>query len=263
MLLLRSKFLILFWQFVCHFLLTSGVFAGLQAQDSSTDGSNQDSNSKSELAAESTLHFSKKGEEKKLVFSTTFENESGLEDWIFSDSAAWKLAKVDEIPVLSQFRKESNYRPQVRSPLHQAILKSPQVESFELCTKVRSTHANYGHRDVCLFFGYQSPTEFYYVHLGMQTDPHCNQIFIVNNSERTKITISTNSGTPWDENWHVVKIVRDAKLGKIDVYFDEFDSPAMTASDRTFTSGRVGIGSFDDTADWSRVELYEIKSISK
>jgi hypothetical protein len=29
----------------------------------------------------------------------------------------------------------------------------------------------------------------------------------------------------------------------------------MTASDKSFTSGRVGIGSFDDTSDWDNIKL--------
>jgi len=31
--------------------------------------------------------------------------------------------------------------------------------------------------------------------------------------------------------------------------------PVMTANDKTFTWGRVGIGTFDDTGDWKEVTL--------
>jgi photosystem II stability/assembly factor-like uncharacterized protein len=118
---------------------------------------------------------------------------------------------------------------------------------------VLSTHADYNHRDVCLYFGYQSPTQFYYVHLGKKADPHANQIFIVNNKARTKISTKTTSGTDWDDQWHKVRIKRDASSGKIEVYFDDMKQPVMTATDRTFAWGQIGLGSFDDTADWDNL----------
>jgi hypothetical protein len=42
---------------------------------------------------------------------------------------------------------------------------------------------------------------------------------------------------------------------KIEVYFDDFTKPIMTARDTTFPSGRSGIGSFDDTGDFDEVRL--------
>lgn len=196
-----------------------------------------------------------------LVFATSFEN--GLEQWEFSDPTAWQPGQKNGLRFLSQFRKQSSYQPKVRSPLHLAILKDYDVGSFELVAEVRSTHEDYGHRDVCLFFGYQSATEFYYVHLGKQTDPNCNQIFLVNNADRKKISLTTNSGTKWDNDWHKIKIIRDVETGKMEIFFDDFSSPIMTASDQTFTSGRIGIGSFDDTADWAKVKLFKRAPKSK
>jgi hypothetical protein len=44
-----------------------------------------------------------------------------------------------------------------------------------------------------------------------------------------------------------VRVVRDSTSGSIQVYFDNMDKPIMTAQDRTFLSGGIGFGSFDDT----------------
>jgi hypothetical protein len=35
--------------------------------------------------------------------------------------------------------------------------------------------------------------------------------------------------------------------------------PIMTAVDRTFTWGQVGVGSFDDTGNWREVKLHGVK----
>jgi hypothetical protein len=121
--------------------------------------------------------------------------------------------------------------------------------------RLQSTVKDYGHRDMCLFFGYRDPAHFYYVHLGKQTDDHANQIFIVNDAPRKKISTKTSPGTNWDDAWHQVKIVRRTADGAIEVYFDDMKTPVMTATDKTFTSGRIGVGSFDDTGNWDDVTL--------
>ena len=177
---------------------------------------------------------------------------SSAEDWEFKDNC-WKF--VDESKTLSQHKKQSDYKPPHRSPRHIALLKKHSVSDFELTLEIKSTHKDYPHRDACLFFGYQDPGKFYYVHFGKEMDPRANQIFIVNGADRTKISLTTTDGTPWSDNWHKVKLTRNSKTGDIAVYFDEMKKPAMTAKDKTFTWGQIGVGSFDDTADFRKLKL--------
>ena len=40
------------------------------------------------------------------------------------------------------------------------------------------------------------------------------------------------------------------------LYFDDMENPIMTANDKTFTWGQIGVGSFDDTADWDDLKLH-------
>lgn len=191
------------------------------------------------------------------VFSEDFE--SGAKNWEPTDASAWKLEEVDGNHIYTQFKKKSDYTPPHRSPYNIALNKQGVKGSFVLTAKVRSTHKDYGHRDCCLFFNYVSPAEFYYVHLGKKTDDHANQIFIVNNAPRTKISEKTTEGTDWDDKWHNVKIVRNVEDGLIAIYFDDMKTPVMVAHDKTFTSGRVGVGSFDDTSAWDDVQLKKLK----
>ncbi|MBW8883948.1 MAG: hypothetical protein JF612_04050, partial [Planctomycetia bacterium] len=41
----------------------------------------------------------------------------------------------------------------------------------------------------------------------------------------------------------------------IEIYFDDLQKPVMTANDKTFAYGRIGLGTFDDTADWDDITL--------
>ena len=189
-----------------------------------------------------------------VVFQDDFER--GAAHWQPTDPAGWRIEAGDRGGrIYSQFKKQSAYRPPHRSPYNISLLKDVSVADFELIVKVRSTHPDYGHRDACLVFGYQDPAHFYYVHLGKKTDDHANQIFIVNDKPRTKISLKTTDGTDWDDAWHQVRIVRRVADGLIEVFFDDMRQPVMVARDKTFGWGRVGLGSFDDTTAWDDVQL--------
>lgn len=192
-----------------------------------------------------------------VVYSEDFEK--GAENWQPMDAEQWKVKKTDQGQVYSQHEKKTKYKPPHRSPTNIALLKDVTVGDFELKVKVHSTHPDYGHRDACLVFGYQDPSHFYYVHLGKQADDHANQIFIVNDSPRKKISITSTTGTNWQERWHDVKIVRKVEDGTVEVYFDDMEKPVMTAKDKTFVWGQIGLGTFDDTADFDNLELRGLK----
>jgi hypothetical protein len=150
----------------------------------------------------------------------------------------------------------SKYEPPFRSPPNVALLKDIVVGDLEITAKVQSTNVNAGpHRDMCIVWGYQDPSHFYYVHFGAAADPNACQIFIVNDAARTPITVKTAKGTPWTEGWHEVKVKRNAADGAIEVFFDDMDEPFMTAKDTNFTWGRVGLGTFDDNGNWDEFVL--------
>jgi hypothetical protein len=195
-----------------------------------------------------------------LLFSDDFEGGAG--HWEPTDPAAWKVVPSRHGSAYSLFR-QSKYKPPHRSPFNIALVKDVVVGDFVLETDVLSTKPDYGHRDMCLVFGYQDPAHFYYVHFGKKTDDHANQIFIVDGADRKKISTKTTPGTNWDDDWHRVKIVRRVADGQIDVYFDDLEQPVMQARDTKFAWGRVGLGSFDDIGDWDEVRLYGNKAESK
>lgn len=185
-----------------------------------------------------------------------FETELDTKNWELI-GGAWEFNTDQSPAVLRISKKASDHRPPHRSPGHLALLKTPEVSSFRLDITARSTHEPYGHRDVCFYFGYQGPGQFYYVHLAQQTDDHAHQIFIVNQADRVKISRHDSPGVDWGKEFHQVRIERLVETGAIDVYFDDMNKPLFSANDPTFGKGRIGIGSFDDTAEFSRLELWE------
>jgi hypothetical protein len=198
-----------------------------------------------------------------VVYRDDFE--SGASHWQPTDEKAWKIKQSggEHGEVYSQFEKKSDYNPPHRSPFNIALLEDVTVGDLVLDVDVLSTHEDYGHRDVVVVFGYQDPAHFYYVHLGKQADDHANQIFIVNDAPRTKISLTSTKGTDWNDEWHHVRVVRRTKTGEIEIYFDDVQKPVMTAKDTHFLSGRVGLGTFDDTSDWDNFTLRGVKAEAK
>jgi hypothetical protein len=188
-----------------------------------------------------------------LVFCDDFEDGTGR--WETTDDNAWELHDANGGKAFGLNKRTSDYKPKVRSPHNIALIKDVKVADFVLKFKVKSTLDTGGHRDCCVFFNYQDPTHFYYVHLGARPDPHSGQIMIVNDAPRVALTKNTKE-TPWDDDWHEVKVVRDGKVGTIEIYFDDMKTPHMKTNDKTFGKGRIGIGSFDDMNDFDDVKLY-------
>lgn len=182
-----------------------------------------------------------------VIIQDDFERESP-EGWDFTDPAAWRIAKEGEggNHVLELFQG-SDYKPPVRSPLNIALVKETELGGFEMDVKVRSTTRDYGHRDLCVFFGHQDPSHFYYVHIAKEADPHAHSVFLVNGEPRVSIAESRTEGVRWTDDWHHVRVIREPESGLIEVYFDDMTKPIMTAHDKTFAHGRIGLGSFDDT----------------
>ena len=186
------------------------------------------------------------------VFAEDFE--AGTERWELVDPKSWALGEHGLGKSLAIIQRESEYTPAVRSPLHIALIKDLELADFELTLKVKSTKDTGAHRDCCLFFNYQDPTHFYYVHFGAKPDPASGQIFIVNDAPRTPLTSNTN-GFEWDDDWHEIRLRRDSQSGTIEVYFDDMETPRLVAKDTTFGKGRIGIGSFDDMDAFDAIEI--------
>ncbi|HOV73759.1 MAG TPA: hypothetical protein P5318_10550 [Candidatus Hydrogenedentes bacterium] len=188
-----------------------------------------------------------------LVFTEDFEK--GCERWAPTDANAWKIVEENGNHVYSLFQ-QSNYQPPVRSPKNIAWIKDLKLTDFVLEAKIKQTGREYGHRDFCVFLGGNDPSHFYYVHMATKADDHANSIFLVNGAPRVSIAKDRTNGTAWDDTYHTVRIVRDTGAGLIHVFRDDMSKPIMTAEDKTFPSGGIGFGSFDDTGNVDDIRIW-------
>lgn len=195
----------------------------------------------------------------KLVYQQDFKAESALKDLAMTDPVAWQISEVKDAPgeMALELARQSKYQPEVRSPVNIALLADRVFEDFILEVKLRQTGREYGHRDMCLFFGVENPSRFYYAHMATQADDHAHNVFIVKDAPRTKIADQTTEGVNWGlEVWHTVRLERNASDGSIRVFYDDMATPIMVASDKTFPSGYIGFGSFDDTGMVDEIRIW-------
>jgi hypothetical protein len=192
----------------------------------------------------------------KLVYEQRFVSPDSLSDFRFTDPGAWRFARTNDTTAL-ELLKQSKYTPIVRSPVNMALIADKVFGDFILDVDLIQTGKEYGHRDMCLFFGFQSPTNFYYTHIATAADKNAHNVFIVNGVPRTNIAKETTKGVNWGLGvWHKVRLERKVSDGSIKVYFDDFTKPIMIAEDKSFQSGHIGFGSFDDTGMIDNIRIW-------
>lgn len=188
-----------------------------------------------------------------LIFEEDFESGDGR--WRMTDPKAWAIIEENGNHVLA-LQRSSDYEPKVRSPLSIALASDLKVGSFVLEATLKQTGRDYNHRDLCLFFGHNGPSKFYYIHLATKADDHAHSIFLVNDAARVSVAKERTEGVAWDDEYHLIRVTRDAESGQINVFFDDMERPIMQTVDKTFLSGTIGLGSFDDTGTFDNIRLW-------
>lgn len=180
-----------------------------------------------------------------------FEASDALGKLTLDGSGTWDVK--DHMLVLT---KAGTPGGPIRRPSALAVLKSDPLVRADVQVEMRSTAPEeVKNRDLEIIFGYESPSRFYYVHLAGITDPNHNGIFLVDNKDRHRIDDGKAAPQLKDREWHRVRLQRDGTTGRIEIYVDGSKQPVLTATDTTIPSGRVGLGSFDDTGEFRKFSV--------
>ena len=192
----------------------------------------------------------------KLLYEQNFATPAALNDFVFTDPKGWRHSKTNGQGALELFA-QNNYKPKHRSPVNFALLADKVFGDFILEVELLSTVKPYGHQDMCLFFGFQEPTKYYYNHIAVAADANAHNIFLVNEAPRKNFAKETTKGITWGQNvWHKIRLERSTADGSIRTYFDDFTKPLMIAEDKTFTRGHLGFGSFDDLGKITNIKIW-------
>jgi len=192
-----------------------------------------------------------------LLVSADFEDGRAT-GWQPNDPEHWRVVDRDGSRVyeLTAPGEQGN----VRAPTSWSLAAGHEVSSFVFTGRMKcaADPAN-NKRDLCVFFHFQDPTHFYYVHFSSSSDDVHNIIGLVNGADRVKINLEPAGKSIFrliDQKWHEFKVSYDAASGRIEAFLDDMAAPILTAVDKTFAHGLVGIGSFDDTGFFDDLRLW-------
>lgn len=193
----------------------------------------------------------------KLLYEQNFDSLKDLRGLTMTDSNAWKLSAGKSGQAL-ELAQQSKYKPAHRSPVNIALISDKVFGDFILEADMVQTGREYGHRDMCIFFGVTDPSKFYYVHMATAADPNAHNVFLVKDAPRKNFAKETTKGVNWGlDVWHKVRLER--KGSSIKVFFDDMEKPIMVAEDANFTTGHIGFGSFDDTGKIDNIKIWGTK----
>ncbi len=191
-------------------------------------------------------------------FELVFDSGAEAGAFLFSDVAAWRILATEDAGVMLELASQSDYQPAHRSPLNIALLEPWLFDRFVLELEVQQTGREYGHRDACLFFAFESAERFYYAHLASTPDERAHNVFLVDGAPRVKTAEVNEAGVDWGrQEWHTVRVERGVHTPEVtEVFFDHGDTPTVSSTDGTLRWGRLGVGSFDDTARFRRIRVW-------
>lgn len=173
--------------------------------------------------------------------------------WTVPDASDWKMEPRAAAPVL-ELARERGPLPGPRRPIQFALADTPPFHKVAVELDVRPHGSS-----VMIVFGYRDAAHFDYAHLSIDRatkEAHHNGIFHVYDGERARISAENGpSAFAASGRWYHARLDWDGGTGAVSVKVGGKEIPALHAVDLSLREGRVGIGSFDETADFKNVRI--------
>lgn len=173
--------------------------------------------------------------------------------WTVPNPADWKVDQAGGSAVL-QLITGREPPPGPRRPMQFAVAETPAFHEVTLDADVKPLQ-----RSLMIVFAYRDAAHFDYAHLSIDSgtkQPNHNGIFHVYGGERVRISSPASPAAFAESNrWYRVRLHFDGTTGVVEVTVDGQPVPALRAVDMSLSSGRVGIGSFDETGEFRNVHI--------
>ena len=162
------------------------------------------------------------------------------EEWLYRDGTLIMLAARPQ---------ETN----PRYPIQYALLEGRDLESFTLECEVKRDSGS-----LILVYNWKDASHFNYAHLSVDSPEKQivhNGIFHVYGSDRSRISKGIGAGSLPTTEWTKVKMDYDARSGRIVVEVGGQKFPSLDAVDVSLSSGKIGLGSFFETAQFRNFKV--------
>jgi hypothetical protein len=170
--------------------------------------------------------------------------------------SSWKLDWFEERKCLV-LNVPGEQRPPVRRPGEYALLKlDAPLQDYAVTVEAQSIEPlSLVGRDVCVLFGFQDDTHFYYAHISNDSNSETHNVIMkVEGETRRPIHVENRPEPRMTAGWHTIRVAHRSS-GEITVWVDDVDAPLMTALDTDYPDGGIGFGAFDDRAAFATLEI--------
>ena len=147
-------------------------------------------------------------------------------------------------------------RPQEkpRRPKQFALLEAPAWQTVTISLEAKSPDGHF-----IIVYAYKDESHFNYAHLSIDEatkQPVHNGIFHVYGGDRVRISSERGpAAIPAKDTWVKVELSHDAATGIVGVTIDGKAYRAFEAVDLSLGPGKIGIGSFFNTASFRNVKI--------
>jgi hypothetical protein len=174
--------------------------------------------------------------------------------WTVPNSSDWKIDQEDGAAVLHLVTARGPVPGPPRRPTQFALADTPDYGNVTVEAEVKPLK-----RSLIAVYAYRDEAHFNYAHLSTDTaakQPVHNGIFHVFGGERVRISSQEGPAAFSAANqWYHVRLTYDSSTGMVQVAVDGKPVPALRAVDLSLRAGKIGLGSFDETADFKNVKI--------
>ena len=185
--------------------------------------------------------------------------------WSVPFAEDWKIEKDNGGDVLVMLKARPPVAPEPRRPTQFALAEVPDYGRVRIEVDVKR-HSD-KEKSIILVYGWKDAAHFNYAHLSVDDpakQPVHNGIFHVYGGDRVRISPTTGGpGGLADLAWHHVQLTYDAAAGEVRALVDGKQSTALRGIDLSTGAGRVGIGSFFETASFKNFKLTGVPVLPK
>lgn len=172
--------------------------------------------------------------------------------WDVLNSADWKLTSTPPTLELLTAMEPDPAKP--RRPRQFALLQSEPFEEVTIDLEVKRNG-----KSLIIVFAWQDEAHFNYAHLSVDDptkQPVHNGIFHVFGGERVRISYpQPGPGVLPSQDWTPVRFLWNGKDGEVRVFVNGQLSSALRGIDLSLKKGRIGLGSFNETASFRNVRI--------
>lgn len=172
--------------------------------------------------------------------------------WTVPIAADWQVDHAEPLPVLRMLVARPQTQP--RRPSQFALAEAPPYLKVRIEVEVKRLGSS-----LILVYAWKDNSHFNYAHLSVDDaakQPVHNGIFHVFGGDRVRISPISGAGSlASNEQWHRVRLDYDGSKGEVNVTVDGTLHPSLRGVDLSLGAGKVGLGSFFETALFRKVRI--------